>query len=231
MAEQGMAYQSMAYYVDVILVIDCTGSMGPYIGEVKRQACRFPEQIQDQMKLKGKKIDQLRVKVIRFRDFSFDGDMAMRQSEFFTIPDQIADFQAFVNDLTADGGGDEPESGLEAVAAAILADWTEGGDKRRHVIAVLTDASAHDLGRAAGQPNYPDWMPKDLNELTDWWQGQDPKMDRSTKRLLLFTPDGNGWSQLGSNWEYTTHAITKAGAGLSDQDYEVIMANIAESAA
>jgi len=229
MTDQGRTDQGAAYNVDASFVIDVTGSMVPNIGDTKRQACRLPEVFQDQMKLKGKKIDHFRVNAIAFRDYSYDGDMAMRESGFFELPAQLPEYQAWVNDLTADGGGDEPESGLEALATAMLADWTKDGDKRRHVIVVLTDASAHDLGRAAGQPNYPDGMPKDLNELTDWWMGQDPKMDRSAKRLLLFAPDGNGWSQIGANWENTTHAITKAGAGLSDQDYEAILATIAES--
>ena len=224
-----MTTQGMTYDVDILFVMDTTGSMSPHIKEAKRQATRLPEAIPEQMKTKGKGIDHLRVGVVAFRDYSYDGDLAMRQSGFFELPTQIAEYQAWVNGLDADGGGDEPESGQEALAVAMRADWTTGGDKRRHVIVVLTDASTHDLGRAAGQTNYPDWMPKDLNELTDWWEGQSAVMDRSAKRLLLFAPDAHGWSEIGANWENTTHAQTKAGAGLRDQDYEVVLAAIAES--
>ena len=51
----------------------------------------------------------------------------------------------FVNGLIAEGGGDAPESGLEAVALAMNSPWTTAGDRRRQVIVVWTDQPAHPL--------------------------------------------------------------------------------------
>jgi hypothetical protein len=221
--------QGITYDVDVRLCIDTTGSMSPYITQVKERAIMLPDDLLAQMKTKDKGVHQLRVGVDAFGDYSYDGDKSMRSSAFFELPAQTKQYQAWVNGLTLVGGGDEPESGQEALATAMRAEWTRGGDKRRHVVVVLTDASTHNLGRAKGQPNYPDWMPADLGELTDWWEGQTAKMDRSAKRLLLFAPDGNGWSEIGASWENTVHVHARAGEGLKDQDYEGVLAAIAES--
>lgn len=224
-----MSDQGITYDVDIQLCIDTTGSMSPYIKQVKERAIRLPDDLLAQMKTKDKGVDKLRVGVTAFGDYSYDGDQSMRESGFFELPAQTKEYQAWVDALSLVSGGDEPESGQEALATAMRAKWTTGGDKRRHVIVVLTDASTHDLGRAKGQPNYPDWMPANMNELTDWWEGQAAVMDRSAKRLLLFAPDGHGWSEIGAGWENTVHVHAKAGEGLKDQDYDSVLAAIAES--
>ena len=67
---------------------------------------------------------QLRVRVVAFRDLVADGDAAVEESPFFALPDERARFSEFVGGLRAEGGGDAPESGLEAVALAINSPWT-----------------------------------------------------------------------------------------------------------
>lgn len=224
-----MSTQGITYNVDLRFVIDTTGSMAPYIDQVKARAIRLPEDLLEQMKKKDKGVDKLFVGVIAFGDYSYDGERSMRVSKLFEMPAQRAEYEAFVRELSLVHGGDEPESGGEALAFAMKSDWHLGGDKNRQVIVVLTDASAHDPGRAKGEANYPDWLPTSWDQLTDWWQGQSALMDRSSKRLLLFAPDGNGWSDIGTNWENTVHVHARAGAGLKDQDYERVLAAVAES--
>lgn len=51
------------------MCIDGTGSMGHLIEEVKSTALKFYEQLEAKIKEKTKKIDQLRAKVIVFRDY------------------------------------------------------------------------------------------------------------------------------------------------------------------
>ena len=77
--------------------------------------------------------------MIAFRDFVADGAAALEESPFFTLPADRSSFSEFVNGLIAQGGGDAPESGLEAVALAINSPWTTIGDRRRQVIVVWTD--------------------------------------------------------------------------------------------
>ena len=68
---------------------------------------------------KDKHIEQLRVKVIGFRDFYADGAKAIEElSTFFNIPEEEK-FKATIDKLEAYGGGDKPGNGLEALALAM----------------------------------------------------------------------------------------------------------------
>ena len=60
--------QGVTYAVDLVMCIDGTGSMGHLIEEVKSTALKFYEQLEAKMKEKTNRIDQLRAKVIVFRD-------------------------------------------------------------------------------------------------------------------------------------------------------------------
>ncbi|MFI5709005.1 VWA domain-containing protein [Kribbella sp. NPDC051620] len=175
-------------------------------------------------------MDILRVRVIGFRDYLFDGDGSMVTSDFFTLPEQSAEFESFVRELKADGGGDEPESGLEALALAIKSPWKRAGDKNRQVIVFWTDASAHPLeaGASSGTASYPDGLPANFDELTDWWEGQS-YVNKNDKRLILFTPSAAGWSEIVTHWEQTIHLASQAGAGLAEHEYSTILGAIANS--
>lgn len=222
--------QGLTYGVDLVLCIDQTGSMGPIIKQVKAHALSFSEDIRSALARKDKIIDSLRVRVIGFRDYNFDGARSMELSEFFVLPDQNDEYSAFVSGLQADGGGDEPESGLEALAFAMQSKWSHEGNKQRQVIVVWTDASAHPLekGATSGQSDYPGELPKNLDELTDMWEGQ-TYMNSSGKRLILFTPDAAGWSDIAANWDQTIHFPSKAGTGLREHEYTEILDSIAHS--
>lgn len=222
--------QGLSYHVDIVLCIDATGSMSPIIDKVKENALKFYDDLSVQMRQKSKHIDKLRVKVIAFRDYYVDGDMAMQVSPFFTLPDEKSAFQAFVSRIQADGGGDEPENGLEALALAIQSDWSKEGDKRRQIIVLWTDASTHPLEfKADSKPqNYPTTqIPKNFDDLTDLWDGQ--TMNRAAKRLILYSPDAYAWTDIANHWENTIQYPSKAGEGLSEIDYQTILDAIANS--
>lgn len=166
---------------------------------------------------KGKEISELRICAIAFRDFGCDRDVAVADTGFLNIPDEESDFKNFVSELHPAGGGDEPENGLEALAMAIDSDWTNGGDKRCHVVVVWSDASTHPLGVGSENPTYPQNMPTNFDELTDWWEDkQSGKMRKSAKRLVIFAPDASAWTEIGMNWTNTIHHPAKAGSGLEE---------------
>lgn len=222
--------QGLEYSVDIALCIDATGSMTSVIERVKSEAMSLCSQLTDRLRERDKIVDTLRIRVIEFRDFYADGDQAMRACDFFRLPDQDAEFSQFVGGITAAGGGDEPENGLEAITVAMNSDWTTAGTRRRHVIVVWTDASAHPLekNRSAKPPTYPQGIPADFDELTDLWEGQSG-MNSSAKRLILFCPDGHGWTDIANHWTNTVQYPSKAGEGLSDVDLATILDTIAES--
>ena len=106
----------MNYNVDMVFCIDTTGSMYPVLNMVKQNALNFYNDVTKVMTEKAKKIHQLRVRVVAYRDYLADGNTAMRVTDFFNLPEQSAEFEQCVRSLEADGGGDEPEDGLEALA-------------------------------------------------------------------------------------------------------------------
>ncbi|WNI16114.1 vWA domain-containing protein [Actinacidiphila sp. ITFR-21] len=222
--------QGFTYEVDIALVIDVTGSMHGILDEVKSNALRFHEDLTAAMRAKDKQIDSLRVRVVAFRDYYADGDQSMETSDFFELPAQQPAYADFVSALVPTGGGDEPENGLEALVLAMRSDWTKAGSKRRQVIIVWTDASAHPLEKNKGaKPSvYPSGMPADFDALTDLWEGQD-LMDLAAKRLIIYAPDAYAWTDMGLHWDNAVHYTSKAGRGLSDVDYGTIIDTIAQS--
>ena len=53
---------------------------------MKANALRFYDDVQTNLTEKGKNVDELRVRVIAFRDFAADGDAALQESPFFALP-------------------------------------------------------------------------------------------------------------------------------------------------
>ncbi|MCS0600713.1 VWA domain-containing protein [Streptomyces sp. LP11] len=224
---------NLQYAVDIVLCIDATGSMFPVLDSVKSSALQFHDRLNDEMAKKGKAISQLRLKVIAFRDFGDDPSTAIQQTGFLRLPDQSKDFEGFVRGIDASGGGDIPESGLEALALAINSPWEQGLDRRRHVIVMFTDAPAHPLGTHASAPSYPAGIPGSLDDLFEQWgyaRSQTSVMEQSAKRLVLFAPDQAPWSDpIAEEWDLTLHFASKAGEGLEEFEMDEIIETIANS--
>ncbi len=212
------------------MCIDCTGSMAGIMDTVKTNALKFYPDLKSALDAKDKHVDTLRIKVIAFRDFYADGSEALIESDFFTLPGDQTNFQSFVNSLEPKGGGDEPENGLEALALAIKSDWNKSGDKRREIVVMYTDASAHPLDKATDKPtSYPQGIPKNFNELTDIWSGQDTYVSQTAQRLIIYAPDCQPWSDISNEWENAIHYASRAGEGLQEIDYETILSAIVKS--
>lgn len=215
----------ITYNVDMVFCIDATASMDNVINIVKHNAINLYQDIMRAMDEKHKVISKMRIKIIAFRDYLADEEKAMLCTRFFTLPDEAEDLKRSVNSITAIGGGDDPEDGLEALAYAIRSDWDKEGMKRRQIIVVWSDAATHPLGFGASSPHYPPQMVKSFGELTSWWGSrQSPGfMDYSAKRLILFAPDEEGWSVISNNWDNVIHFPSEAGLGLNDVSYAQII--------
>lgn len=215
----------LTYAVDIVFCIDTTMSMDPILDTVKKNALNFYQDFQRVMYNKKKHVLQLRVRIVAFRDYYYDKEKAMMVTKFFELPAQAEDFEACVKSIEADGGGDDPEDGLEALAYAMKSDWNKNAQKKRHVIVVWSDEGTHDLGFGKTSDHYPKGMAKDFNELTEWWGSRSCPgiMDESAKRLLLFTPSKNSWNLIRDNWNNVIQYESKAGEGLKDFDYDQIL--------
>jgi hypothetical protein len=224
-------FGNLGYAVDIVFVIDITGSMTPVIDQVKAGALSFHDRLLEVMGAKDKYVSSLRLRVIAYRDYLDNASDALFQTPFFHLPEERTSFDAYVQGLYADGGGDEPESGLEGLALALQSDWERGLDRRRHVVVLFTDASAHPLEAAHGRhiPGYPA-IPATFDDLTDTWD--DPQgmvMEFSAKRLLMYAPDVYPWNVISASWDNVLHYPSNAGRGLNEVEFDQIVDAIAGS--
>ena len=215
---------------DFVYCIDATGSMTPCIETVKQTAKTLHTDIIKATSARGRTVQQLRIKVIVFRDFSHDGEDAIKESRFFNLPDETDEYEAFVNEIEAVGGGLEPESSLEALHLAINSDWVTPADgvRTRHVIVMFTDAPARRLDdpeyreKASENTLYPKDCPSDLSGILDEWDNP-KKMDPRAQRLIFFAPDEEPWGELAETLYQCLFVCTQAGAGLNDVSNDAII--------
>lgn len=233
----------LTYNVDLVFCIDCTESMDNILNIVKTKALNFYADVKSSMELKGKSIDQLRVRLVAFRDYlAYDEEKRkhthcnepMLVTDFFSLPQEAKKLEVCVKSLKPVGGGDEPEDGLEALAYAIRSEWTTTGVKDRHVIVLWSDQKPHELGFAKNASKYPYGMAYNFGELTEWWGdnydcGYMP--EQAAKRLILFTPDEGMWSRISETWDNVVHLPSKAGDHLQDVDYQTILSCISQTIA
>ncbi|MDO5133812.1 MAG: vWA domain-containing protein [Eubacteriales bacterium] len=214
----------ITYGVDIVLCIDATGSMEPILDSVKEHALNFHRDFQAVMENKHKRVSSLRVRIVAFRDYMADGASAMMVTRFFNLPEESELLDRCIRGITPDGGGDDPEDGLEALAYAIKSDWDMESRKRRHVIVLWSDDATHELGFGKESKYYPGGMARDFAELSAWWGSPGVKgvMDESAKRLLLFTPAKEWWTTISRNWTNVIHEKSEK-PGVADKNYSIIL--------
>lgn len=219
-----MEKYQLTYHVDMVFCIDATGSMRHVLDFVKQNALNLYKDVTGAMGKKHKVISQMRIRVIAFRDYIADGEQAMMASDFFVLPEQSQQFFDCVNGVTAKGGGDIPEDGMEALGYAIRSDWTREGVKKRHIIVVWSDAPTHELGHCKIAPWYPEGMAENFEELSLWWEDEQlgGSMDESAKRLLIFAPDAPEWNRISAEWSQVVHVQTVS-EGLEELEYQQVI--------
>lgn len=240
--------------VDIVFVIDATRSMEPLIEKVKNATLVFHDGLSEALREKKRIIKNLRVKAIWFRDFYFDGQYACGESPFFILPEEREAFHDFVASIEAKGGGDAPESALEALTLAMRSDFVQDGEKKRHVIVLFTDEEAHSfedrdsltaeaakLGCTPEQ--YPENMPVDFKEFANAWagnteaqdalgtDGQTTTLDPSGRRMVIFAPDAYPWTDMEMEWENVIRVNMEQGGSGEDLDMADVYAMIANSLA
>lgn len=218
--------------IDIVFCIDATGSMAPCLESVKSNARRFYHDFVKEMTNLKSDVDVMRVKIISFRDFKYDGDQAMVESPFFELSIDHAEFENYLSGITANGGGDAAENGLEALYLAMKSDFTTAA-KDRQVIVLFTDADALALGQRAGEPNYPADMVDENGFLETWAcvsQSPDLKLRERNKRLVMFAPAGTKYEALKPILTRSLFEPVDMSAGLGDIEFSEIVKIIAASA-
>lgn len=126
------------YKSDIVICIDGTGSMAPCIEAVKAKIEKVvTNTLQEQAALHKAEFN-IRLRLIVYRDVRHDGTSAMQAFDF---DEDVAGFVTKLQNVKADGGDDEPESALDALAVALCSPWRDIKTVRR-AIALFTDATA-----------------------------------------------------------------------------------------
>ena len=162
----------------------------------------------------------------------------MQISDFFYLGgsngvDDTADYEKFLNNVSASGGGDGPENGLEALFYAMQSEFDNSSKNNRQVIVMFTDADALDLGARKKSSVYPADM-VDMPGLTKMWIGKDQErvgyLNQRTKRLVIFAPKGTKYEELAKSWNLTWFKAVESDGGLKDITFEDIIKLISKSA-
>ncbi len=112
---------------DVVFVVDTTGSMGNEIQNVKNNIQTFVSELEEN------KVD-IRLGLVEYRDIYADGIGSTKSYDWYT---DVSSFKNKLSSLGVSGGGDGPESVVDALFCARNMEYRTGVKK---YIILLTDA-------------------------------------------------------------------------------------------
>lgn len=117
--------------VDLLFLVDATGSMGDEISYLQTELRDVITRTQAQVPAAN-----LRLASVFYRD---QGDEYLTRVQPFTT--DVSQLETFVRDQRADGGGDFPEAVNEALAAALQQSWSQ--QARCRLLFLVLDAPPH----------------------------------------------------------------------------------------
>ena len=124
--------------LDIVLVLDATDSMAPYIEQAKKR-------LQQVVDVVTHLVPRARFGVVAFKDYGDDyGPEAVRSLKVTT---DYAAVRKFINDITAGGGADEPEPINSALAVATSVRRMGWKSVSKRVIILVGDSAVHPSGR------------------------------------------------------------------------------------
>jgi hypothetical protein len=210
-----MIHQGLGYTVDIVMCVDISSSMMPFVGELKGNICSFSRTFRERFAERDQEVQQVRVKMIAFCS-GYRTESPIVESRFFTLNDEAEEKElcAFVEALGT-AKGKAQGGALEALAMAMDSEWTTVGPVRRHAILLWTDAEADRV--YAGRKEQEKDIPHSIDALKEWWDGK--KMQPRTERLILFAPYAEPWSEM-SEWQNVFLCETKEGMGCREVDLE-----------
>lgn len=119
--------------LDLVFVLDTTGSMSGEIREAKERI----HQLSSALKT-SRPGQRIRVGVVAYKD---RGDAYLTRVQDLT--ENVEESYAFLASLTADGGGDTPEDVLSALDAAFNAIRWDPSEKTERQVFIIADAPPH----------------------------------------------------------------------------------------
>uniref|UniRef100_A0A6S9E666 VWFA domain-containing protein n=1 Tax=Heterosigma akashiwo TaxID=2829 RepID=A0A6S9E666_HETAK len=128
--------------LDLAFCVDCTASMGPYIASAQQNVRTIIQELSTKASV------DTRFALIEYRDHPpQDSTFITREHDFTYSLDNI---QNSVNGMSAQGGGDGPESVCCAYEKVLRLNWRESATK---VVVHIADAPPHGIESSDGFPN------------------------------------------------------------------------------
>ena len=118
--------------IDIMFIMDLTGSMGGFLSEAKRNIKKITEEISDH-----NPGSTIRLSFIGYRDF--DNKEDIRKYEIINFTEDIENIISTIKKYECYGGGDQPEDIAGALNQALKMDWKSSA---KYVILVC-DAPCH----------------------------------------------------------------------------------------
>ncbi|MHA1961590.1 MAG: vWA domain-containing protein [Candidatus Thorarchaeota archaeon] len=141
--------------LDIVFVVDNTGSMGPYINAVKIKILEIIRTIK-----KEELVHRLRVGLVSYRDHPPE-DLTFVTKKYELTPDTQS-IEGYVKEMVADGGGDGPEAVCDALHVANRMEFLNESAK---VVILIGDAPPH--GVEPSGDNFPKGCPDGFNWETE----------------------------------------------------------------
>lgn len=118
---------------DIVFVLDCTESMKGELAAIKTTMAEFAESI-DRQGVRA------RVALVEYRDRLIDEETVVHRFAGQVFTNDPSLFSSTIEPVAAQGGGDEPESTLDALMTALGLPFREDSSK---VLVLITDAPPH----------------------------------------------------------------------------------------
>jgi hypothetical protein len=200
--------------IEILLCIDCTGSMEDTINSVKRNADKFIDNIKLKFPREKYRIDQYKVRIVQFRDIHADGKTSIVGSKFYDLEKKSKEFNDYLNKLEGSGGSnlDREEDGLEGLAFGLKTTNWNFDPQDIQIIALWTDISSHKLedNQKRNLPYYPKNMPRNLKEFSSYWNTIFLRKAPNAS-IVIFAPNDYPWKQIGKVWGNSYHITSVLG--------------------
>lgn len=143
----GPRSRKMTTAADIVFCIDATYSMQPCFDSVKAEVDTFVSGLQSKADV------DFRLRLIAYRDLHDPGARNDPPWTITSFTNSVDEFRNALASVTASGGGDLPESTLDALYLALHSPWRP--NKTHKTIVLLTDDDTHPK-LAASTYNRPD---------------------------------------------------------------------------
>ncbi len=215
--------------LDIVLVIDATDSMGPFIDDLHD----FVPALYGRLDAARETLPlSVRIRIVDFADYMSEGDDTLHESDFFEMPEDMDKLLAYTSYIRYDmRGADMPENALEGLWLAMRSDFRTPTPFGAHIIVMLTDAMPLRLQERADCIGYDsENTPSDIQEMEDIWNdpgdvGLSLSGRSSHRELILCAPGGRQgdytWEEV-MDWRCVEHVGVQNGGHLLDLSADTV---------